>query len=286
MPDDWHREALRAQSVVARSYALATLKPGALFDLYADTRSQVYGGIPAEAASTNRAIGSTAGRVLSWNGHVATTFYHSTSGGRTVSNDEAWPGATPVPYLVSVSDPYDGLSKLHRWGPFRWTPADVGRKLGVGVVRDLVVSRGPSGRATEVTIKGRSGTRTMLAQDFRRALDLRSTWFAVRVLNLEQPRGRALARGGTARRPEGLRARARQGSARAAGERRRLDDRPARALAAGWALHGEGRTEAGDELPPRDAARRRRRLSPSTLADALLTWTYTTFTAFRLPSSP
>ncbi len=193
MPDDWQREALRAQSVVARSYALATLKPGAPFDLYADTRSQVYGGIRAEAASTNRAVGSTAGRVLYWNGHVATTFYHSTSGGRTVSNDEAWPGAAPVPYLVSVSDPYDGLSKLHRWGPFRWTPATLGRKLGVGVVRDLVVSRGPSGRATDVTIKGRTGTRTMLAPTFRRALDLRSTWFAVRVLNLEQPRGRALA---------------------------------------------------------------------------------------------
>jgi stage II sporulation protein D len=193
MPDDWHREALRAQAVVARSYALAKLEPGALFDLYADTRSQVYGGIPAEDATTNRAIGSTAGRVLYWNGRVATTFYHSTSGGRTVSNAEAWPGATPVPYLVSVPDPYDGLSKLHRWGPFQWTPAGVGRKLGVGVVRDLVVSRGPSGRASEVTIKGRTGARTMPAQDFRRALDLRSTWFAVRVLNLEQPRGRALA---------------------------------------------------------------------------------------------
>ena len=193
MPDDWHREALRAQAVVARSYALATLKPGTLFDLYADTRSQVYGGIRAEAASTNRAIGSTAGRVVSWNGRIATTFYHSTSGGRTVSNEEAWPGAPPVPYLVSVPDPYDGLSKLHRWGPFPWTPAKVGRKLGVGVARDLVVTRGSSGRAVEVTIKGSGGARTMLAQDFRRALDLRSTWFAVRVLSLEQPRGRALA---------------------------------------------------------------------------------------------
>jgi stage II sporulation protein D len=196
MPDDWHREALRAQAVVARSYALATLKPGALFDLYADTRSQVYGGIRAEAASTNRAIGSTAGRVVFWNGRIATTFYHSTSGGRTVSNEEAWPGASPVPYLVSVPDPYDGLSKLHRWGPFPWTPAKIGRKLGVGVVRDLVVTRGPSGRAVEVTIEGRSGARTMLAHDFRRALGLRSTWFAVRVLSLEQPRGRALAASG------------------------------------------------------------------------------------------
>ena len=193
MPDDWQREALRAQSVVARSYALATLKPGTLFDLHADTRSQVYGGIRAEAASTNRAIGSTAGRVLYWDGRVATTFYHSTSGGKTVSIEEAWPSAMPVPYLVSVSDPHDSLSKHHRWGPLRWTPAEVGRKLGVGVVRDLVVSRGPSGRVTAVTIKSPSGARTMLSQDFRRTLDLRSTWFSVRVLDLEQPRGRALA---------------------------------------------------------------------------------------------
>ena len=44
-----------------------------------------------------------------------------------------------------------------------------------------------------MTIKGRSGARTMLAQDFRRLFDLRSTWFAVRVLNLEQPQRRALA---------------------------------------------------------------------------------------------
>ena len=91
MPDDWHPEALRAQSVVARSYALATLKPGTRFDLYADTRSQVYGGIAAEAASTNRAIGSTAGRVLLWQGRVATTFYHSTSGGKTAAVAEVWP---------------------------------------------------------------------------------------------------------------------------------------------------------------------------------------------------
>ena len=192
MPEDWHPQALRAQAVVARSYALATLKPGTLFDLYADTRSQVYGGIEAEEVSTNRAVGATAGRVLYWDGRVATTFYHSTSGGRTVSVGEAWPDATPVPYLVSVADPYDRISKLHRWGPVLLTPAEVATKLG-GAVRDLVVERGPSGRATEITIKGRSGVREMASQDFRRALDLRSTWFNVRVLNLDPPLRRALA---------------------------------------------------------------------------------------------
>lgn len=196
MPDDWHPEALRAQSVVARSYALATLKPGTRFDLYADTRSQVYGGIAAEAASTNRAIGSTAGRVLVWNGRVATTFYHSTSGGRTANVAEVWPKARSVPYLVSVRDPHDNLSKHHRWGPFRLTPAQVGKRLGLGPVRDLVAARGSSGRVTELKLKLRSGMRTMLSQDFRRALDLRSTWFSVRVLQLEAASGRGLAGAG------------------------------------------------------------------------------------------
>jgi len=196
MPDDWHPEALRTQSVVARSYALATLKPGTRFDLYADTRSQVYGGIAAEEESTNRAIGSTAGRVLLWRGRVATTFYHSTSGGKTAAVTEVWPGARSVPYLVSVPDPHDSLSKLHRWGPFLLTPTQVGHRLGLGPVRDLIAARGPSGRVTEMKLKLRSGTRTMPSQDFRRALDLRSTWFSVRVLHLEAASGRGLANAG------------------------------------------------------------------------------------------
>ncbi|HUQ22402.1 MAG TPA: SpoIID/LytB domain-containing protein [Gaiellaceae bacterium] len=193
MPDDWHPEALRAQSVVARSYALATLKPGTRFDLYSDTRSQVYGGVEAEAASTNRAIGSTAGQVLLWHGRVATSFYHSTSGGRTASVAEVWPRAAPVPYLVSVPDPYDDISKHHRWGPIRLTPEQIGKKLGLGPVRDVLGTRGPSGRVTGVKLKLRTGGRTMLSQDFRRALDLRSTWFVVRVLELEAPPARGLA---------------------------------------------------------------------------------------------
>jgi stage II sporulation protein D len=193
MPDDWHPQALRAQAVVARSYALATLKPGTLYDLYADTRSQVYGGVEAESRTTNLAIGATAGEVLTWNGRVATTFYHSTSGGRTVSVEEAWPRATPVPYLVSVPDPHDVLSKHHRWGPFRFTPAQVEAKLGITGVRDVLVTKGPSGRVTDVRVKTGTGMRSVLSQDFRRALDLRSTWFSWKVLDLRVAKGRALA---------------------------------------------------------------------------------------------
>ncbi len=192
MPEEWHREALRAQAVVARSYALATLKPGKLFDLYADTRSQVYGGIRAEEPTTNRAIGATAGRVLLWRSRVATTFYHSTSGGRTASVADVWPKAKVVPYLVSVPDPHDDISKHHRWGPFRLTPGDVGKLTGTSGVRDVRVERTASGRVAEISIVG-NGLKRIEGQDFRRTLGLRSTWFSVRVLNLDPPERSAAA---------------------------------------------------------------------------------------------
>ena len=188
MPHDWHPEALKAQAVVARSYALATLKPGKNFDLRNDTRSQVYNGVRAEEWQTNLAIGATAGRVLLWRGRTATTFYHSTSGGRTATIREAWPDAQALPYLRSVADPYDSASPHHRWG---WTRLDL-RKLGVKRATDLRVARGPSGRATSFLVSTRSGKRRVDASDARRALGLRSTWLHLGVLDLRRP-SRALA---------------------------------------------------------------------------------------------
>ena len=92
MPDEWPAEALRAQAVVARSYALAVRRSSGPFDLYPDVRSQVYGGVAAEEASTTAAVNATAGRVLLYGGKVATTFFFSTSGGRTASVEDAWRG--------------------------------------------------------------------------------------------------------------------------------------------------------------------------------------------------
>ena len=94
VPDDWPAEALKAQAVVARSYALSHLHGGA-FDLYPDTRSQVYLGVPEEEDSTNAAVNATAGQVVLYNGKVASTYYHSTSGGRTASIADVWPGEEP-----------------------------------------------------------------------------------------------------------------------------------------------------------------------------------------------
>jgi stage II sporulation protein D len=189
MPHTWPSEALKAQAVVARSYALATLKPGQIYDLLADTRSQVYGGIRAEDRSTNLAVGATAGQVLWWNGRVATTFYHSTSGGRTAAITDVWPKARQVPYLVSRPDPYCAASPHYAWPTMVVRP---GRLRLLRGARDVAVVRNGSGRVSEVVVRGRRVTRRFGGDQFRRALGLRSSWFQVGVLALDAPPGPAV----------------------------------------------------------------------------------------------
>ena len=179
MPDRWGIAALEAQAVAARSYALATLKPGAHFDLYADARDQVYGGMAYETARTNIAVERTAGKVLTWNGRVATTYFFSTSGGRTANVHDVWPRVPAVPYLRSVDDPYDAASPHHVWGPIVLDAQRVAQKLGVPG-GDVSAVRGPSGRVESVQI----GSRRVGADRFRTELGLASTWFDVGELSL------------------------------------------------------------------------------------------------------
>jgi stage II sporulation protein D len=179
MPHRWSIAALAAQAVAARSYALATLKPGGTFDLYSDTRSQVYGGIAYETPRTDVAVSKTGGKILTWHGRVATTFFFSTSGGRTADVSQVWPAFGHVPYLRSVDDPYDVRSPHHAWGPVTFDAERLARRLHVpaGAVRAVAT---PSGRISAVRI----GSRTIDGDDFRRELGLDSTWFRIGSLSL------------------------------------------------------------------------------------------------------
>jgi stage II sporulation protein D len=187
MPHHWHPEALKAQAVVARSYALATLKPRRIFDLYDDDRSQVYGGIRAEKPSTNRAVGATSGRVVYHGNRIAATFYHSTSGGRTAAVGDVWPAVERLPYLRAVPDPHDRHSPHHTWGPLVFSRAELAQRLREPAVRaasDVVVVRNASGRAARLVARMPAGSRAVDAATVRTRLGLRSTWFQVGVLDL------------------------------------------------------------------------------------------------------
>src|SRR6266545_3136007 len=185
MPYTWLPEALKAQAVAARSYALATRKSGA-FDLYPDTRSQVYLGIDHEKPSTNAAVDATAGKVVLYEGQVAKTFFFSTSGGRTASAEDVWGEA--VPYLLSVPDPYDSISPYHDWGPFSFTGVKLAKALEMsGRVVDLQPQLNSSGRIRTLNVVGTKSTVAVQGGDLRRRLGLRSTWFSVGVLSLSAP---------------------------------------------------------------------------------------------------
>ena len=161
MPKDWPLEALKAQAVAARSFAVSMRRQKLV--LYADTRGQVYGGIDAETPESNAAVDATRGQVLLYDGKVATAFFFSSSGGRTAPVTDLIPGAKPVPYLVSVDDPYDAVSPFHDWGPIVIPGAMVSKLLGVRGAVDLRTV--PStGHAREILVEGASDETTVAAQ--------------------------------------------------------------------------------------------------------------------------
>jgi stage II sporulation protein D len=179
MPSSWKPAALEAQAVAARGYALATAAPvGSLFDVYADTRSQAYAGMSVERPETDAAIASTSGQVLTYGGKLATTYFSSSSGGRTANVQEVFAGAVATPYLVAVDDPYDGASPYHDW-TVTFTGAQIAQELGyAGTITGLSVVAYPSGRVQTLQITGSAGTASIPAGTVRTALALRSSWFA------------------------------------------------------------------------------------------------------------
>lgn len=179
MPSSWPADALRAQAVVARSYALATTVDGDGFDLYDDTRSQVYGGKDSETEPTNRAVKATGGEVVKAGGKVAVTYYFSTSGGRTENVEYAFPGAEPRSYLKSVRDPYDDTSPHHRWKESFTRGELEGRLSGYvqGRLQDIdVVKTGRSPRIVKARVDGTGGKEAISGPTLMARLGLMSTW--------------------------------------------------------------------------------------------------------------
>jgi stage II sporulation protein D len=177
-PPSWPMAALRAQAVAARSFALTGRIDGNGFDLYDDTRSQVYEGIASEAARANRAADETRGEVVRYDGQVAQTFFSACSGGHTESVQNVFFGP-PIPYLVGVSDPYDHYCPLHTW-TLRFSGAEISAKLGgylSGRLKRVVVTkRGVSPRIVQAKLYGTGGVTTIMGDQLAAALDGYDRW--------------------------------------------------------------------------------------------------------------
>ncbi len=178
VPSSWPEQALRAQAVVARSYALATDREGP-FDQYADTRSQVYGGRSSETATTNNAVDATSGEVVTYKGETAITYYFSTSGGLTENSEFGFSGGNAIPYLKSVEDPFDDASPVHNWNE-SYSDDEMESELSglfSGKLEKIeVLERGKSPRIVRARVVGSSGSHVVTGDTLRARLELRSTW--------------------------------------------------------------------------------------------------------------
>ncbi|MGB4594119.1 MAG: cell wall-binding repeat-containing protein [Coriobacteriia bacterium] len=119
----WDPDALKAQAIVARSYAKAKIDPDddGIRDanLKCTTADQVYGGhsrlsqgtvVPHEASTTNAAVDATDAKVVKNGTTIVQTFFFSSSGGHTANIEDSWGYSTPQPYFVGVDDPYEGVA--------------------------------------------------------------------------------------------------------------------------------------------------------------------------------
>ncbi|MGB9904782.1 MAG: SpoIID/LytB domain-containing protein, partial [Desulfotomaculales bacterium] len=116
MPAGWPPEALKAQAVASRSYALAQIKKNSgasPFDLLATQVSQVYRGYDWETPATNRAVDETRGVVLTWRGAPAEAYFHSSSGGFTENSEDVWKNR--VDYIRARPDPFDLNDRHYNW---------------------------------------------------------------------------------------------------------------------------------------------------------------------------
>ena len=187
-PPSWPAAELQAQAIESRSFALTAGVGGNGFDLYDDTRSQVYDGLSSETATTNAATEATRGQVVTYGGKIVETYFSACSGGHTESVQNVFVGPA-IPYLPGVPDPYDYYCPLHDW-TLKFSGPEISAKLGAyldGKLKQVVITkRGVSPRIIAAKLIGTGGVTTVTRRTARGR--------ARRLQHLDElPEGRRLA---------------------------------------------------------------------------------------------
>lgn len=206
-PASWKPEALKAQAVVARSYAKKKVDPNddgtRDANLACTTADQVYGGhsrlssgsvVMHEASSTNAAVDATRYKVVKYGSTIVQTFFFSSSGGSTANIEDVWPSADPQPYYTGVDDPYEAAAgnPNQRWSVVMdglTMAAKLGAPSSVYVTR-VRIERGVSGYPRWTTFYYSNGAQATLGADsVRIKLGLKSPNFSFLGFPMERVAG-------------------------------------------------------------------------------------------------
>lgn len=181
MPASWSLEALKAQAIAARSYALANINKHSSegFDLHDTTQDQVYKGVQAEHSRSNYAATSTNGQVIVSKNKIVPAYYHSSSGG--VTDNEAW--SSKISFVKPVKD-FDFESPSSSWTK-SFDLNNISNRLSlsgynVGSIQSIVpVNRTSVGRVKTLRLIGSSGSNNIDAGKFQKILNLPSNLFNI-----------------------------------------------------------------------------------------------------------
>ncbi len=180
-------EAIKAQAVCARTYAaMQTRHRSQGFDVCTTDDCQVYQGVAASNATTDRAVDETAGIYMYYDGKLAEAYYYSCNGGASEDAKNVW--GSEVPYCLGKEDPYEAYvaSRIYKYNwTVTYTRSELttrlrSRGIDVGTVKKIYVSEyTPNGNVRAVTIEGTSGKKTIYRESCRTALGLRSMRFDI-----------------------------------------------------------------------------------------------------------
>ncbi len=197
MNPKWHIEALKAQSILARTFAVRAGGKHGEDDLCDGYHCQVYKGISGENLIADRAIEETSGLILRWNGSPASVCYHSDSGGMVTSSGNVWGG--DVLYLKPKAEPFAYSSPNTLWEislPMSFIESKlISNGINIGTINSITpLKRDESGRILKMEINGTGGTKTISGYTFRNLVGagkVKSTLFefGVRSPYINEERG-------------------------------------------------------------------------------------------------
>ncbi len=172
MPAKWPLEALKAQAIASRTYALKQ-KGNTFYDIDSTNKNQVYIGLEARTSKTKRAVNSTRSLVLTYKNKLINSLFHSSSAGMTENSQDVW--KNEYPYLSSVED-FDKKNPKLRWEK-KFTNEQLQKlfpKIG-GINQIEILNVSNTGRVKNIKIYGNFGSDQLSGVDMRRIMNLKST---------------------------------------------------------------------------------------------------------------